>query len=529
MCSKLSGAMCLAAVAFLFAHAAPAAGGEAVVEGNPKGLVELEGVFLRQSNETTAPLGARPGGGATPRRAGELPGWIVGMLGTRPWDWRPVDWDMGVPQAGAMWNVSFPLQDGRRVVSAPSLSLEFGQEGHLTLWTVIDYIRTYRYAEGGGIEPTSDSVTEGRDLHYQVWGSDDPDSLVIRSASEQTSVDLDRVIRLEPVVHAGARRGKRVLTMINQPVVPRLSIETTVRATQSDGAVVGGLASLESRRCRRGVPLLRSIPLVGSVFGRRGVRHTASRYCEAVRPRVLSAPAEPQEPRFPGARQVLVRLRIARFVAEEDGALPAAVARLPKDWLVVGGRLKAPYVLLDEAETVAAHLLAAAPGVVSQREVAVIALEGAPFEACLETEHTYLDAFTLDVAERPVPDVRELTDGMSLAGTAQVRDNGAIAVKAELRVARLDGFAQKALEVPSGRSDGTPGPPHRLQIDVPRFAEARLAIDEALAPGETCVLDVHGTPPGSAAPQVSIYMLTADVLEDEVAAEAVEQVATVDG
>jgi hypothetical protein len=518
MRGKVSGAACLAALFLLCAHtahAAGAAGGGAAPDDSLARFaqVQMDCRFLAYGLENTTPLGTEPTREPASPETAQLHARISAMLPA----------SMPVHETLLSWAVD------TKTLSAPTITLTPGQEGYVTVATEIDYVRGYEYDEDGDLVPTTGSVSDGVEMRCQAMASGEGDPVEIRYGTEIRQSDLTGEQTMAPVVYAGKPRGRRVRTSVSQPALARRSIETTCRAADKGIVIPSGFGVLESRRCRTGVPVLRSIPLLGRVFGGTSVRHTGWARSEIMRPVVIILgepmelpqplaseilPTGPTEPQFADARQVVVRLWMLRFVADKGGAIPAALARLPDDWQMLGRRLAVPDILAGQAVPVAQRLLTAAPGEVSQREVFMVALEGAPFEVQDETDHTYLGAFTFDEAGRPLPDVRELTEGLSLTGTAHVQDDGRIAVKAGLRVARLAGYMEERLQVPSKAPDGTTGPPHRLRVDEPCFAAAELAIDECLAPGETCILDVHGTPRGSTSPQVSVYMLTADILEE---------------
>ena len=205
-----------------------------------------------------------------------------------------------------------------KIISAPSLVVLNNREANINVGTQIPVVST-RFVNnqvGGGTNNTIGSV-QFRD----------------------TGVTLNVVPRVNP----GGMVFMEITQEVSSPTgasdpfgnvsVNRRQIDTEIAVQSGETVLLGGLIQEQIDDTRRGVPVLKDIPLIGGLFGSKGLSDQRTELLVLIQPTVLDSPEKAREVtaeyqrKFEGVRPFL--LDREREQARIEAANDAAEGRLP--------------------------------------------------------------------------------------------------------------------------------------------------------------------------------------------------------
>lgn len=151
-------------------------------------------------------------------------------------------------------------------------------------------------------------VTTGHEAHIHV-GSTEPyvsvetsvtQAGIVQSYERVTSIDVGVKLRVLPIVHPNGQITLEIEPEVSSvsrfletpggssiPVVDQSTLFTEVTVQSGEHVILGGLMETEKRKTERGIPILRSIPLLKYIFGSTEITEGKSELVIVIRPRIV--------------------------------------------------------------------------------------------------------------------------------------------------------------------------------------------------------------------------------------------------
>lgn len=188
---------------------------------------------------------------------------------------------------------------GRAEVSAhPSMAAVNGKQAQLFIGS--QRFINVTYVNNGSTQERIETVPVGVKLTVQPWTGGNKEITV------GLHVEVSNIVALDP-----------------QTGVPRLSsrqADSTVRTTDGDTIVIGGLSQCQDDQTYRRIPFLGSLPLIGGLFRSKSKERSSTELVILIRPRLLD-----ENGQLPAAEDQCIRQKFLGTPA----ALPAPAAAQP--------------------------------------------------------------------------------------------------------------------------------------------------------------------------------------------------------
>ncbi|MDD4183740.1 MAG: hypothetical protein PHT53_08010, partial [Candidatus Omnitrophica bacterium] len=186
--------------------------------------------------------------------------------------------DSGTNSSGLSALIKALEEQGKvEVVSQPKIMLLNNQSAMVQVGTVTSYVaNTTTTTSSTGLASTSattDQVQEGVSLR-----------LMASILDKQIMVQLTPVVTtLDQIRSIDMGQG----TTIEAPKTSTKSMHTLVKINDGATIAVGGLITSNDKQTEKGIPLLRSLPLVGRFFEYKDKTHTRTELVIFITPKIL--------------------------------------------------------------------------------------------------------------------------------------------------------------------------------------------------------------------------------------------------
>lgn len=186
--------------------------------------------------------------------------------------------DSGTVSSGLSALIKVLQSQGKvEVVSQPKIMLLNNQAAMVQVGTVTSYVaNTTTTTSSAGLASTSattDQVQEGVSLRLMASILDD--RILVQLTPVVTTLDAIRSINM----------GQG--TTIEAPKTSTKSMHTLVKIKDGDTIAVGGLITSNDNISEKGIPLLRSLPLLGKFFEYKSKAHTRTELVIFITPKIL--------------------------------------------------------------------------------------------------------------------------------------------------------------------------------------------------------------------------------------------------
>jgi len=186
--------------------------------------------------------------------------------------------DSGTGSSGLSALIKALQSQGRvEVVSQPKIMLLNNQAAMVQVGTVTSYVAntttTTTQAGLAATSATTDQVQEGVSLRLMASILDD--QILVQLTPVVTTLDQIRSINM----------GQG--TTIEAPKTSTKSMHTLVKIKDGQTIAVGGLITSNDQTSEKGIPLLRSLPLIGKFFEYKSKTHTRTELVIFITPKIL--------------------------------------------------------------------------------------------------------------------------------------------------------------------------------------------------------------------------------------------------
>jgi type II secretory pathway component GspD/PulD (secretin) len=186
--------------------------------------------------------------------------------------------DSGTGSSGLSALIKALQSQGKvEVVSQPKIMLLNNQAAMVQVGTVTSYVaNTTTTTSSAGLASTSattDQVQEGVSLRLMASILDD--QILVQLTPVVTTLDQIRSINM----------GQG--TTIEAPKTSTKSMHTLVKIKDGETIAVGGLITSNDNVSEKGIPLLRSLPLLGKFFEYKSKAHTRTELVIFITPKIL--------------------------------------------------------------------------------------------------------------------------------------------------------------------------------------------------------------------------------------------------
>ena len=401
---------------------------------------------------------------------GATSSWLFADSGYGPVDpWHDVREELCLNAAGSQSDMfAFP-------------AAEFGEEAWEQTWTGTDQVVAWELEDGVFI-PVVEEFRTGCAVRTTSTRLGNSDLVEVECRTQLDWWDSSDPVEFQLVPYSDGRPEGRLRAEMDRPVRRQRVIQTTVRGRFHELLPLGAFTRSSQTERVTGIPLLRALPLVGGLFGRRETTYHVDQQVQQVRPIQHAAP-DSGKAEAPGGVPTHVVVYVRQLTVEPD---MNGRVRLSREGMLRGPMMESGLVQVDPQWI--ASLDAApgsVPGVTAGPDVAIVALEGEPFEVRETAEAYYVETVDRSDGGVCVPVTGTVTGGFSVSGQGRVGEGGRIVLDLAYWVGTYDLAEEVDVELATAGPEGKAGPKVRIPIGLPATTESEWDRHLELEPGST--------------------------------------------